>query len=109
MNRAYLPFLFRPSPAIVALLGPDIDRVAVLAVRALLRNGRSLEVAHQQIRFRTHSFAFSSRIGAQGDLIVDMDVGDPKLEGRIVLEEDLARAVRRVRGISEEHQRSRRR
>ena len=53
-----------------------------------------IEVAHQQIRYRKHHVAFSSRIGRHGDLILDMDVGDPALESRIVIEADLARAER---------------
>jgi len=105
MNRASLPFYFQPSPAVVALVGRDLDRVAVMAIRAILRNRKSLEVAHQQIAFRVHHLAFSSRIGASGDLIVEMDVGDPALAGRLVLEEDLRHATRRIRGLAAEQTR----
>jgi hypothetical protein len=74
--------------------------VAVLAAKAIVRSRRGLEIAHQQIRFRGRDFAFCSRIGAQGDLILELDIGDPRLGGRIVLEEELRRAGNSVRGGS---------
>lgn len=94
MPRASLPILMTASPAVQKLLGPELPKVAVLAVQAILRQRRGVEVAHQQIRYRKHHFAFSSRIGRHGDLILDIDVGDPALENRIVIEADLARAER---------------
>jgi hypothetical protein len=81
MQRSFLPFLFLPSPAASRLLGRKSSDIALLALRAILAHNRSLEVAHQQIRFAGHDFAFSSRITASGDLVVDLDVGDPSLEG----------------------------
>ena len=103
MNRAFLPFLFLPSQAAQTLLGRDAGKVAVLALRAILQNNKSLEVAHQQIRFGAHDLAFSSRISAGGELVMDLDLGDARLAGRIVLEEELRRATRQVRGISPEN------
>jgi hypothetical protein len=58
----------------------------------MLKSRRSLEVAHQQIRFGQHHLAFCSRIGSLGDLIIELDIGDPRLSNRIILEEDLRRA-----------------
>ena len=98
MNRAYLPFVLIPSHAARSLLGADLDKVGVLALRAILRHRKSLEVAHQQIRYRRHDLAFSSRIGSQGDLVLELDIGDPNLAGRLVLEEDLQRAARKAAG-----------
>ena len=94
MHRASLPILMTASPAVKKLLGPELPKVAVLAVQAILRQRRAIEVAHQQIRYGKHHVAFSSRIGRHGDLILDIDVGDPALEKRIVIEADLARAER---------------
>jgi len=95
--RIALPFFVRPTPAARSLLGAALPAVAVLAVRALLRHRKGLEVAHQQIRFRKHDLVFSSRIGREGDLILDLDVGAPGLEGRLVLEHELQRAEREAR------------
>ena len=89
----------RTRPA--RLLGRDGASVAALAAKAILSHRKSLEVAHQQIRFRGHDFAFSSRITAQGELVIELDVGDPRLGDRIVLEEELRTAVRKVRGIAQ--------
>ena len=94
MHRASLPILMTATPAARALLGPNLPKVAVLAVQAILRHRRGIEVAHQQVRYGKHHFAFSSRIGREGDLILDLDVGDPALENRIVLDADLRRIER---------------
>ena len=98
MNRAYLPFVLIPSHAARHLLGADLDKVGVLALRAILRHRKSLEVAHQQIRYRRHDLAFSSRIRGRGDLVLELDIGDPRLEDRLILEEDLRRAVDKAAG-----------
>jgi hypothetical protein len=105
MNRGFLPFLFLYTHAAGQLLGRDGATVAALALKAILSHRKSLEVAHQQVRFRNHDFAFSSRITAQGELVVELDVGDPDLSERIVLEEELRAATRKVRGIADEARR----
>ncbi len=94
MHRASLPILMSATPAARKLLGPNLPTVAVLAVQAILRHRRGIEVAHQQIRYGKYQFAFSSRIGRHGDLILDLDIGDPALESRIVIEAELVRAER---------------
>lgn len=94
MHRASLPILMTASPAVQKLLGPELPKVAVLAMQAILRQRRGVEVAHQQVRYRKHHVAFSSRIGRHGDLILDLDIGDPSLQNRIVIEADLRRAER---------------
>ncbi|MET0539974.1 MAG: hypothetical protein ABWZ64_18860 [Xanthobacteraceae bacterium] len=78
----------------------------MLALKAILRNRRGIEVAHQQIKYRKHTLAFSSRVGREGDLIVDLDVGVPGLDNRLVLETDLRRAER---ALGEERRSERRR
>ncbi len=57
MKRAHLPFLVVPSHAAAALVGRDLDVVAVLALKAILQHRKGLEVAHQQIRYRKHDLA----------------------------------------------------
>jgi hypothetical protein len=99
MTIALLPFHFLPSHAARRVLGADHEKVAILALRAILKHRRGLEVAHQQIRYGDHDFAFSSRIGSTGNLIVELDIGDARLSDRLVLEEDLRRAARRPRGL----------
>jgi hypothetical protein len=108
MHRASLPILMTASPAVRKLLGPELAKVAVLAVQAILRQRRAIEVAHQQIRYRKHHVAFSSRIGRHGDLILDIDVGDPALENRIVIEADL-RSAERAQAAQYEQERDHRR
>jgi hypothetical protein len=92
MDRAFLPILVIATHAARRALGSDVRKVAVLAAKAMLKSRRSLEVAHQQIRFGQHHLAFCSRIGSLGDLIVELDIGDPRLSNRVILEEDLRRA-----------------
>ena len=109
MHRASLPILMTATPAVQKLLGPELPKVAVLAVQAILRQRRGIEIAHQQIRYRKHHVVFSSRIGRHGDLILDLDVGDPALENRIVIEADLRRAERTQAAQREQEHRPRRR
>jgi hypothetical protein len=92
MDVASLPILLTASPAVREVLGRDLRRVAVLAVQAMLRHGRGLEVALQQIDYRQHPIAFSSRIGRMGDLILELEMGNPALAERIFLEADLRKA-----------------
>jgi hypothetical protein len=100
MQRAYFPIIFSASPAAVRRAGPGLHQAAVLALRAILKHSRSLEVAHQQIRFNGQDLAFCSRVSSRGDLIVELDVGDERLSGRIILEEEFSAAERKTRKIS---------
>jgi hypothetical protein len=97
MKQAFFPIIYRASPAVIERLGPQLSRAAVLALRAILKHSRSLEVACQQIRFAGQDLAFSSRISAHGDLFIEFEIGNERLAGRIILEEDLREAERRVR------------
>ena len=93
MERAALPFLLIASPAARQMLGRDLHKVAVMAMQALLRNRRGIEVALQQIDYRKRPIAFSSRIGQMGDLILELDIGNPALADRLFLEQDLRKAL----------------
>ncbi|MGE0022212.1 MAG: hypothetical protein AB7S70_01100 [Hyphomicrobium sp.] len=100
-TRAFLPFRVFASTAVSDRIGRAADHAAVLALRAVLRSHRQLEVAHQQVVFRGHILAFSSHVTAQGELVIELDLGDPKLSDRVVLEDELRRETRRVRGIAD--------
>ena len=91
MDRVSLPFLLIATPAARALAARDLHTVAILAFGAILQK-RSVEIAHLQVRYRKHAFAVSSRIGRYGDMILEIDAGDPKLGGRVILEADLRQA-----------------
>jgi hypothetical protein len=86
--------VFRPSVAARKAAGSDLARVARLALAAILENGQTLEIAYQQIVFGKTHFALSSRLGVRGQLILELDLGDPQLAGRVILEDDLRRAER---------------
>ncbi len=110
MKRALFPFTVVPSNAVRSALGRDLDEAVVLALRAILRETRSLEVAHQQISYRGHCLAFSSRITGRGDLVLDIDMGDPRLADRLILETELRSAQRlsqQTAGIARDGQRPR--
>jgi hypothetical protein len=93
MQRNLFPILVRTTPAVRQAVGPDVNIVGGLALRAVLKSKRSLEIAHQQIKYRSHHLAFSSRIGVHGDLILELDVGDPRLADRVILEADYRKAL----------------
>jgi len=86
--------VFRPSVAARKAAGSDLAKVARLALAAILKNGQTLEIAHQQIVYGKSHFALSSRLGARGQLILDLDLGGPQLAGRVILEDDLRQAER---------------
>ena len=86
--------VFRPSVAARKAAGSDLARIARLALAAILKNGQTLEIAHQQIVFGKARFDLSSRLGSRGQLILELDLGDPQLAGRVVLESDLRQAER---------------
>ena len=92
MDRASLPILLVASPALRWALKDDLKKVAVLAMQALIRNRKTLEVSLQQIEYRELPIVFSSRIGRMGDLILELDIGNPALGGRLFLEKDLRAA-----------------
>ena len=97
MVRSNLPVYIEPSRAVSQRLGSQIANVALLAIRAILKNQRGIEVAYQQILYRGHHLALSSRITAGGDLAITIDVGDPGLAQHLILEDELRSAERRAR------------
>lgn len=98
MHSANLPFILVASPALRRALGPDLVKVAVMAMRVLLKQRRGVEIALQQIDYRKMPIAFSSRIGRLGDLILELDVGDPSLSGRVFVERELRQAEAEAAG-----------
>lgn len=100
MRRALFPFHFLATSSAASILRGHSARVAVLALKAILKHRKGLEVAHQQITYQGHCFAFSSRISTSGELYLELDVGDPRLNDRLILEEDFRNAGKPVRGIS---------
>ena len=97
MVRSNIPVYVHASPAVHEAVGNALGQIAVLAIRTILKNARSLEVAHQQIRYRQHHLALSSRITKMGDLVINMDVGDPGLAHHVIYEADLRGAERSAR------------
>jgi hypothetical protein len=68
-----------------------------MALRAMLRRHRALEVAHQQISYAGEQLAFSSRISPLGDLIIEFELGNARIAERVILEEDYRAAERKAR------------
>ncbi|MET1046430.1 MAG: hypothetical protein ABWX70_06960 [Hyphomicrobium sp.] len=97
MVRSNLPVYIDASRRVGDRLGAHIGDVALLAIRAILKNRRSVEVAHQQIVYRGHHLALSSSITARGDLIVAIDIGDPALAHHLILEDEFRSAERNAR------------
>jgi hypothetical protein len=96
MVRTNIPVFIQPSKKVSDRLGGNIAAVALLAVRAIMKNQRALEVAYQQIDYRGHLLALSSHITSSGDLVIAMDIGDPLLAGRLILEDELVSAENKL-------------
>jgi hypothetical protein len=109
MVRSNLPIYIDPSRRVSERLGSHVAAMAVLAIRAILKNRRGLEVAYQQILYRGHHLALSSRITAQGDLVIAVDIGDPNLADRLILEAELRDAETRAREEDKKVREARRR
>ena len=86
MARANFPFYFVATAAVEKAVGAQLQAVALAALKAMLRHGKGLEIAHQQITYGDVPLAFSSRVTKSGDLVLDLDLGDPRLASRIILE-----------------------
>ncbi len=97
MARSLLPFHYHATTEAQQLLGSALPRVAALAVRTVIKNRKSVEVAHQQLNYRGHAIALASRVTANGDLVVEIDLGDPRLAHHVVLEDDFRTASREAR------------
>jgi len=85
------------SQALKRRLCGDVRPLAVLALQEVLKHRRGLEIAHQQIVFRGLHIAFSTRVTESGRLYVDLDLGDPTLADRLILECELKTAGNRIR------------
>jgi hypothetical protein len=96
MSDSFPTLVLRPSPAARAALGTRVRLAARRALRAML-DARAAEVAFIQIRVDGAPYAISSRRGARGDLIIEIDLGADSLEGRVVTEAALRRAATRTR------------
>lgn len=97
MARASLPFYVHATHAARAALGPNLQKAGLAAIKAVIKQNRSLEIACQQISYCGRHFALSTRISGSGELVVELDIGDPRLEKRIILEDDLRRTERQAR------------
>lgn len=95
-NHGHLPYLIIASREAEATLGRELRPAALAAMRAVLLARRSVEVAHQQVSWRGAALAFSCHVGARGDLVLRLDLGDPRLGDRLILESDLKRAQQRA-------------
>jgi hypothetical protein len=100
MQRAFVPFRFVPSRGVTRALSGDLLVVAVDALRAVIRQAKALEFAHQQIEVRGHHIALSTCVTDTGELIVELDLGDPAVTDRLVTEAELRRANEQAKVIA---------
>lgn len=106
MAKALFPIHVYATPAAAEALGPHWTAAATKALRAAILNGQGLDIAHQQITWGDTDVAFSVRVTATGDVVIDFDIGSAALRDRVVLETELRRSARIVRGISDERKRT---
>lgn len=97
MTRAHYPLIVRPSRAVRHALGPRVPEAGVAAYRAALLKNKGAEMAFMQIQFEGVPIAFSTKIGAEGDVIVELDEGVPSLSPRDLTEDELRRAEQQAR------------
>lgn len=106
MAKALFPIHVYATPAAAEALGPHWTAAAIKAFRAAILNGQGLAIAHQQITWGDKDVAFSVRVTVAGDVVIDFDIGSAALRDRVVLEDELRRSARTIRGISDDRKRS---
>jgi hypothetical protein len=89
MQKHHFPISVYASPSLRTILKSQTEAVAGRALNEILKQNKSLEIAHQQFRWGSTPIVFSSRVSQAGYLIIDMDIGDERLSKRIVFEDDL--------------------
>lgn len=97
MARALLPFYVHASQPARELLGVHLEKAAIAAIRAVIKNQRGVEIAFQQINYAGRCLALSSRVTRAGDIVIDLDIGNPALDGHVILETEMIRAERKAR------------
>jgi hypothetical protein len=95
--RAFMQFGFLPTSAARTAFGKRLGDIAVAAFRAIAQADKGLEVAHLQFRRGRDLVAICSRVTGDGEVEIEIDVGNGQLPTVVFTENEMRRANRRSR------------
>ncbi len=98
MFQVVAPVLIHPSAEARTALGAQLHQAGRAAWCAIAARQQGLEFAHLQFRFGDTTLALASRLRADGFVVVELGLGDPRQAARVITAAAFPRAARRVGG-----------
>jgi hypothetical protein len=92
--RGLMQFRFLPTSAARAAFGKRLSDIAVAAFRAIARADKGLQVAHLQFRQGKDLVAVCSRVRGDGEVEIEIDVGNRQLPAVVFTESEMRGANR---------------
>jgi hypothetical protein len=92
--RAFMQFRFLPTGEARTAFGERLSDIAVAAFRAIARADKGLEVAHLQFRRGKDLVAVCSRVRGDGEVEIEIDVGNRQLLAVVFTEKEMKAANR---------------
>jgi len=98
IHRTFASIRYVPTAAARSVFGDRLGVIAGAAFRAIVKEKKGLDIAHLQFRLRKDLVAIRSRATRNGEVEIEIDVGNEKLPAVSFTEEELAAARRDYRG-----------
>jgi hypothetical protein len=95
MFQVLAPVVVHPSVEARDALGVQLTAAGRAAWREIARRGQGLEFAYLQIEVSGVTLAVSSRLRADGFIVIELGLGDPRQAARVIPQSALRRAERR--------------
>jgi hypothetical protein len=92
--RGLMQFRFLPTGAARTAFGKRLGDIAVAAFRAIARADKGLTVAHLQFKHEKDLVAICSRVRGDGEVEIEIDVGNRQLPTVIFTENEMRSANR---------------
>jgi hypothetical protein len=84
MFQVLAPVVIHPSAEARAALGAQLIPAGRAAWREIARRGQGLEYAHLQINLDGVTLAIASRLRADGFVVIELGLGDPRQAAHVV-------------------------
>lgn len=92
MFQVLAPVTIHPTAEARQALGLNLVSAGKAAWREIARRRQGLEYAHLQISYAGVTLAICSRLRADGVIIIEVGIGDPRQAARVVPAAELRRA-----------------
>ena len=92
--RGSIQFRFLPTTAARAAFGRRLNDIATAAFRAIARTDKGLKLAHLQFRHGQDLVAVCSRVRKDGELEIEIDVGNEQLPAVVFSDDEMKGANR---------------